>query len=356
MITRPNRRHSICVLTTFAISFALLCLATELWLPQRAEAFRDRGYSVRRDQLKQRLAELRAEDPSTPLVVMLGSSRVHGGLDGRLAEAQLQQRLGRKVCLANFGTPAGAPTNSMIVLGRLLRDGLVPDLLLVEAMPAHLHRNHPYEPGATPMLPADYDWLAQHGFPMEHEPQSTGPAIWAYRTDLLKAYFPKILPRVTATDWLRRTDAWGAMLATKPVTDEDRARLRRGAEETIGPNLRTFELGDKSVDLLRAIVKECHSRNIPTTIVLMPEGPEFKRWYRPHAREEVLSAIEGLAEETGSNFVSSWDWLDELSFYDSHHMVASGAAVFTKRLCDEAIANRLPAAPIARRAENSYSR
>ena len=95
----------------------------------------DQWQPVLRDaQFGRKLALLeaaRAEHPTRPLLLMLGSSRTAVGF--RPDETRATH--GKPATAFNFGLPAAGPLKQRQCLESLLGRGLRPDLLLVEVMP-----------------------------------------------------------------------------------------------------------------------------------------------------------------------------------------------------------------------------
>ena len=69
---------------------------------------------------------------------MLGSSRTLNALCGTTIDAELQRDLGQQVIVFNLGSTGVAPPAELLTFGRLVRDGVRPDLLLIEVFPAFL--------------------------------------------------------------------------------------------------------------------------------------------------------------------------------------------------------------------------
>ena len=76
------------------------------------------------------------------LVLALGSSRTLTGFRGETVSDDLSEAWSRKVLAFNFGRPAFGPVMELVYLRRLLKDGVRPDLLLVEVLPALLARRN----------------------------------------------------------------------------------------------------------------------------------------------------------------------------------------------------------------------
>src|SRR5438094_683997 len=105
------------------------------WLVERAGPYlRDPVYADRAARLLRRLA---ATDAPRCLLV-LGSSRTAYGVRTKLLEEQVRQALGEPVVAFNFGTPGAGPVTNLVYFRRLLAEGVRPDLVIIEVMPAYL--------------------------------------------------------------------------------------------------------------------------------------------------------------------------------------------------------------------------
>src|SRR5262249_40283015 len=91
--------------------------------------------------------------PRPRLVLMLGSSRTALGVRGQQMERQLREALDFPVVVFNFGIPAAGPLTELLTLKRLLREGLRPDLLLIEVLPPQLAGQAPVAGGELAWLP-----------------------------------------------------------------------------------------------------------------------------------------------------------------------------------------------------------
>jgi hypothetical protein len=136
---------------------------------------------------------------------------------------------------------------------------------------------------------------------------------------------------------LTNVDAWGYRQGASSLTDAEREdgldRTRRAYRFL---NTTRFRLGEKQCGAYRELLDECRRENIPTVMVWMPEGAHFQKLYAPGVMEMVEEYLAGIAAEFGSEVIIARDWVrDENDFYDSHHMMRSGAVAFSKRFADE---------------------
>ncbi len=338
-----------------ALGWAVVCCAVVqlgmgLAIVSRWSSVRDPVYHHWLSLLRERLGS--AERPVT--VVILGSSRTHHGFRAGSLDAPLSRRLGRAVVAFNFGVLGAGPATNLLTLRRLLKDGVRPDLLLVEVLP-------PCFAGQLPLFemdesrvpthflgPSDLEVVARYGKGQrKHLHRAWYVSLvgaWHYhRTALLAHALPVLLrPEHRGQDY-SFVDASG----WAPWPDCTAERRRRALGATRKEYARYFEgfrLGAAPCAALRETVELCRAKGIAVALVLMPEGPVFRSWYPPGSWSEVRSFLGGLTYEYGVPVIDARAWVGEEGFIDSHHLYPHGAEAFTLRLGEEAIAPLLLAA------------
>ncbi len=234
------RRACVAVLTGLAV-FAVLQLSLgvgiETWLP----GLRDPLYATRLARFRKRL---RAGPEKPRTVVMLGSSRTQFGFRPVAEEKFWSAALGRPVAAFNFGVSGGSPLTDLLYWRRMRRDGVRPDLLLVEVTPPLLAAQVPPGDFRADHLPtAQLGWrdlsLIEHYTAggragLRREWLGAWPLPWyAHRFALVSYVAPILLPQAFKQDASWRLDAsGGAPLVAPPRTAEDRLR----AENTRAKN------------------------------------------------------------------------------------------------------------------------
>lgn len=334
MVARPRSQQSWRAIA-WCTGFALLIVGgAQVWLFDFLEPRRDSAYTFRRERLKRQIQL----EKGRPVVVALGSSRVLNGVDGEQLAAALQPYRG-DVVAANFAVAGGGPINSLALLGRLLRDGIEPDTIVVEVMPHFLAEGTVTNQAVahvTPYSNADRIWLAEHGiepdassFPQRRK----GLAIWEYRAELLRIYVPSLVGGDSSGSWVHSTDAYGSMLIDNGrFSEERRAKALAIAQLDHAQELGSFKFGEFGLRALEAIMHEGEQRQIEVVLVLMPEGDTFRTWYRPGAREEIYSRVAQLADKHAAHLLDVSELLGDADFLDSHHMLHSGSAKFSAHL------------------------
>jgi hypothetical protein len=326
--------------------FLALQLGLTLAMESPLRALRDPSFGFKSARLHRRLKASAGEAPAgrkPRLVVMLGSSHVADALRGQLVEPDLSRRLGERVVVFNFGFLAENPVTELLNLERLLEDGVRPDLLLVEVMPAHLmERSQPQFEN----IPAQRIGLHERAVLQRHEISmsgmkrdtwlSWGVPWYAHRLEALSVVMPKLLPPVVRYDWGRKCDASGWVQPTHDLSEETRKKATTFALSAYSYT-QDSRIGGAFVPAVHSLLQRCRDEHIPVGVVWMPESSEFRKLYSPRVRSEVESYLAGLSREYGATVVQTRDWVGDEHFFDAHHLLPEGAAVFTTRLGKEVI-------------------
>jgi hypothetical protein len=327
---RHGRSAVLWAAVLFLFGQLALNLAIERWRP-----------SVRYPDYGFRLASLRKlirAHPDRPLVLMLGTSRTEAGVRPDMLE-ELHTPDGREPIVFNFGIPGFRPLHGLLFLNRLLADGVRPDWLFVELIPAHLHI-HRVSDGKTDLEAYDY-----HDLPLI---RSNGvdrldvyrrwlkSRLWpgySERLGVMDQAAPSWVPlkeRMTLLRWRGHDEfGWGRFAAIP--TPELRAAGLAKAREEFEKHLRESRVNPFTESVLRQLVERCRAEGIPVAFYLMPEGPTFRGWYDPDMRADADRFLARLQRECGVPVIDARDWIGEDDFIDSHHLLPVGATEFTKR-------------------------
>jgi hypothetical protein len=315
-----------------------------LLLDDLRPALRDPFYLSRQLCLRRRVLKA---DPKPASVVMLGSSRAQFGLRAGLLEQELARELARPVVVFNFAKPGAGSVMTLFNWQRLRRDGLRPDLLLVEVHPALLGENDNndldeavlptpqvrrrhlpilkrYEAANRPRLL--WDWWVAYAVPC-----------YSLRLNLVSWACPQLLPwQFRQLPGTMENDSGDIPEATEWL-DEDRPRRLSATFKEYNPLLTGFRLGRRPCAALRELVAACRSDGTAVALVVLPEGEVFRGWYPPGAWEAVRAHLDALGREFGVPVVDAREWVAEKDFYDSHHLKRAGAEQFTRRLEKETV-------------------
>jgi hypothetical protein len=330
---------------TFIVGQLGLALAIDHCLPE----LRDPFFAHRIERLR----HATIEPPSRPAtVVMLGSSRVQNALKPSLLGDRLQHVTGQPTVLFNFGVPGCGPVTSLLYFERMLRSGVKPDVLLIEVVPMLLAgRAAAGRPGAplesqffgpNRLWHDELPFVERHGFPREEFYNGW----WEYwpvpcfgqRFAILSEYARKLLPAQLRLDHNARIDGAGWIESTAPaLSPEGRQALVARAWSEHGAVLSSFQLCPAACQAQRELLARCRAEGIGAVLVLMPEGETFRGWYTPEALEQIEGQVRSLSCEYDAPIVDARQWVADEQFSDGHHLLPSGAAVFTERLAADVL-------------------
>jgi hypothetical protein len=253
------------------------------------------------------------------------------------------------------------PVTALLNWRRLQRDGIRPDLVLVEVLPVTLAGQHPppeleclhptaslwwedldlverYASGERPRVRRDWEegWLVP---------------FYTHRVALLGRLAPALLPPlVRAVRQAPADDSGSAPPWLTSVTPAQRRRFTRLCREGYRPYVEGFRLGGAGCEALEVLLGECEQEGVPAALVLMPEGPSFRAWYPARAWSEVRAWVGRLSARHAAPLVDARAWLPEEAFLDSHHLLPGAAGRFTRRLGREFVL------PLLRRSGGALAR
>jgi hypothetical protein len=318
------------------------------WAASRGYFFRDPLYADKASKLGCRLAQKTLAGQQPFVVLMLGSSRTGAGLHAEKVEAALAAELRRPVVVFNFGIPAAGPITLSLYYRRLRAEGVRPDVVLVEVLPSMLAVNDPgivLRPAGAPLeqawLPAarfqrrEIPLLVRYGWPAE----ATRKAWWeenlspwyGLRHAMLARVVPEWVPWSLRSDWSRGTDETGSSSFRKgAVSPADYARGVAHARLEYAALLATYEPGGPAGLALQELLALIRTDGAQAGVVLMPEGAEFRSWYGPTADQNLTRYLTDLCGPATPLF-DARNWVPADGFADAHHLLGSGADVFSRR-------------------------
>ncbi len=282
-----------------------------------------------------------AENPGSPLILMLGSSRMATAFCPDLLP-RLPAIGGRTPIAFNFALVGTGPEMSHLVLHRLLAAGIRPTWVLVEYWPPFWSSDRTVEKYRTQMnlgrldvqgvrLLAGYLWRPEVLYSEWIEAQ-VAPS-YAHRSALLSRFGRAwVVEKAGADHTIRSLDrrGWWSPRTTTDA-DYDRAVLARMLAHYT-PILAKFETRERPDRALRATLDLCHREQIEATVVFLPEGDLFRKCYPPEALTKIDVYLDRLRRDYGVAVIDARDWVAEAAFMDSHHLFPEGAARFTARL------------------------
>jgi hypothetical protein len=330
-----------------AVFFAASQGALFLYLEQHQPEVKDPVYAIRLRSLRGRLAR----SPDSPLVLVLGSSRIKYGLWPAAMPAQLK-RDGSAPVVYNFGVNGAGHIRELMYFRRLLEDGIRPDWLVLETWPP-LWPEEGYF--AERRMVANEDNLHVHDVPLvcryfHREPDVLAWAasqllpLYLHRSRLLGVAAPYLLPwslrkelPAYQKDWDPEDDTGWFPLPYGPVTAEQKERVVERNMVEIGPYLQRARIDPRSDSALRTLLVECRSRGIGTVLLIMPEHTAARATYSPAARVVVQNYLTGLQRSHPVPVIDARAWLADDFFADATHLWPRGAMQFSARFGREVL-------------------
>lgn len=337
MTHRPARRARgilLAALAAFAALQAGMTLIMDDWLP----VLHDPEYGYKLALLNSRLAER----PRYALTVLLGSSRSELGFDPESLPRQVYKD-GREELVFNFAITGCGPVQELQTLERLLRHGVKPERLLIEVHPLMLHQEAGF--GEEQWLePRRMDWrdlllVKEYVF----KPYDF---VWRWCRCRLAPWYSNrflILDRF-ARSWLdqhRPVHPWRGLsdygwLPFPSVTPEQRRRGMENARQEYAAMLNAYQVTEPADRAMHNLLRRCQAERIETALLVMPEGSQFRAYYTPVARQQFNDYMESLSREFSLPVYDATDWCEDDDFWDSHHLLASGAKHFSQRFGKQA--------------------
>jgi hypothetical protein len=329
---RLARGELLAALIGFAVCQLALAVAVDCWL----DAVRDPEFAYK----LQRLQALRAEAPDRPLVLVLGTSRTNLGL-----HADLLSKSDRDPLVFNFGIAGAGPLTQAVTLRRLLDAGIRPDLLYLEIMPALLSERlgGPVEESLLDTARLRWDEVGR-SWPNWRSVRrclgnwALGRLLPVYRHQAeLRELVDNLLvgqPRLTPPAAISAHGWWPHYLRISPEEQQvmtDLAR-RQYAEALAQP-----QLAPEPLKALEELLELCRREQLAVALVLMPEGSDFRALHQPQARAPFEALLRRLEQDWQVPIVDARCWVQDSGFWDTHHLLPTGARAFTRRFGRESI-------------------
>lgn len=321
-----------------------------LLMEYRQPMFRDPEMGVKYLRLQAALHK----EPERPLYLVLGSSRAGLGFRGDLISATPSATGERAPLLFNFALPGHGPILQLLVLKRLLADGIRPQRVFLEVLPLYLHQEGTY---------GEERWVNVHALACRDLPALSrhcvdplpiwGSFAWSRafpifnnRYGILSRIAPRWLPWDYRMDDIRRTDPYGWKPWPKPsVTPDEAVRGSWYAGWQFDGARKGFRITPQPDAALREALTVCRRAGIPATLYVMPEGSEVRKWYSPAMEWEISEYLRCLCQDAGVGLLNARLWVGDHGFFDHHHLLAIGATEFSQRFAQEVLGDGSASVP-----------
>jgi hypothetical protein len=331
---RERQRRNRNDLAWYGAGFVLLQLALGLGIERYWAAVRDPEIAALERIVRDRLAEF----PDRPSVLFLGSSRTRWGVHAELLNCPADPDA---PLVLNCSVASSGPMLQAVVLRRMLKAGLRPALVVVEAMPMSVSicDGFPYEESMkTGRLTATeaarlrkyfeqptrlyYGWLRARAFPCGR---------WAAELrDSLAVDVPASAPPMASDRY-----GWVTIPSVPPREAID--KLTRSNVAAYGLALTRPGVAPGAIQAYRDVVNFVRSRNIDVVLVMPPEANAMRE-ASPAAGECHAHAIRDLAQELDVLLIDARAWIDDDGFWDGSHLTQRGADQYTARFAREVLA------------------
>ena len=304
---------------------------------------------VRHGRLKF-LRDRMAEASSPPkVVILLGSSHVQVGLRARQISLEMSEVLGRPVVVNNQGLPGGSAFRSLLATDRLLREGIVPDLVVLETFPMLFTGPPEYDDATEVALPSsrldegDVEFLHRHAIGRsdlgaDRHIRKLAPG-HHFRVGLNNFFIPWALPfdrRVARPLEENTPGRW---------SPEQLPKVMVTVQRDCSPMLQKFSPDHpRPIGAVGEVVASLRARGTKVVFLATPEGPLFRSWYPAGRYANSVVWLRDLAALHGVPMIDAREWTDrEEMFIDSHHLSPEGAEQFSRWLGREVLVPQLEA-------------
>jgi hypothetical protein len=327
---KQHRRTALWIVGFLLLFQLIIGLFIEIGLP----GVRDPEFQERLEKLQTRIAR----NPQKPLLMMLGSSRTSYSFAAR----DFERRTDDAVVAFNFGIPGAGPVMQSILLKRLDDAGIRPDHLILEVLP--IHYNGVIQPPSEARM-LDAARLTLHELGESHKYFSQCESSWKkwlwgrllptnrHQAELREATHLDTSTYYDSRPNVPRVDQWGWQPNDVP---KDKAEaIRQLAHAQYDEYYAKFEVLPGAREALNSILQYANRRNIRITLILMPEGTEFRSLTTEVAEAALQKFLKDIQSETSVEILDARAWLEDAAFYDMHHVNPGGGVSFTKRLFAE---------------------
>jgi len=334
------RRSRIAGLFWFAGLFAFMWLYWWFMANVVIQDFRDPQYVMKYELLRARLAE----NPGRPLWLVIGTSRVERGLCPAIIN---DARAGPGSPLVyNFGLGGAGLFRDFICLHRVLEAGIRPRVVGIEVFGALLNGDL-LDPTDAPGLLVRArkneiaDYMRDAGNP-DFFLRTWRHSRWdPFDPNGMRMSGQTLSWRLLPLPGVRRLekvpyDKWG-WYPERPAPIPE-ASYQRGlaiAKAQLANRFIDFKISPRCDAPLRGMLDMCKNAGIPVFLLKMPEDADFRALYTPQADMEIQSYLAQIGKEYHVPLIDATFWFGKEAFTDGHHLNATGAEEFTRRLAGE---------------------
>jgi hypothetical protein len=329
----------------FLLAQLSFTVAVERWHPE----WRDPEYGSRFGNLKKRMKK----EPDTPLLVVLGSSRVGNGFKADCLPPPTWNG-SENPLVFNMAKSGGTPTCELLILKRLLAAGIRPRWLVIEVLPPVLNWEDRTLAAPEPIPSNRFHWSDLEVLD-RYAPGTRWSRKQKWLEDSLLPWYSDryVLLSRYASSWLEPGKAvaapfqsmtskgWSPFPFTS-VTQEQYKKWFAVARDNFTEMLANFRISAEADHLFREMLEICRKERIEVLgLLLMPEGTDIRNLYSLDVCRAINVYLQGLCREFDIELIDARTWLSDDCFCDGHHMLPCGAEQFTLRLWRDALEPKL---------------
>jgi hypothetical protein len=227
----------------------------------------------------------------------------------------------------------------LTILRRALEAGIRPQTVFIEIIPMSLSAGHGAAVEEAKLAPARLTaWEVEklRGYYAEPYRLYRWCTARLFPIDRFQAELRDALAIDVPDARVRDGDGYGwcpglAGASPQEVEGYTRATLQSYASAMTQPALAPGPLR-----ALRDLLILCRREQIGVVLLVPPEGSAF-RDYAPAVAEIHMNAVRALARELAVPLVDAHAWVDDVGFWDGHHMNPVGADQYTERFGREVL-------------------
>jgi hypothetical protein len=285
-----------------------------------------------------RLAERRAEMPSRPLLLALGSSRTLLALDA----GQVTRDDGSWLVF-NCSDLGSGPMLQQVFLRRLLAGGVRPDLVLLELVPLQLATGVVVPLEDTALDPQRLTWAEMRDVLGYYRFPALAGLRWLKASSLTSTNRQREIHDALGIDSPAKagtsesTDGYGYFANPDPSSAATRLGGRQAMVDRFRPRMATARIAAGPARAFRNLVALCRREQLPYAIILMPECAEFRKMHTPEFCADVERFLAELQSDCPVPVFDARAWIADDGFIDAHHVHLDGANKFTNRFAAEVL-------------------
>ena len=241
----------------------------------------------------------------------------------------------------NYALTGAGPRQQLVLLRRLMAEGIRPAGVLVEVLPAILYQPAVFNEDASLKrrhMQAEELAIRDHLPARVRYPSLPAPSEWvshwyASRFRVLRRFVPTwVESEKPKRNYEVCFSPWGWFNGgVKPKTGDRCQQALDHARKNYKNWLAHWQVSDIADQAIRELLTTCHREQMPVAVYLMPEGSPFREWYRPEVRAELDTYLTRICREHDAELLDTTLWSDDGEFLDGHHLFAEGATPFSKR-------------------------